>query len=454
MAQSSRMAYGVAAALKAEKDFLRTEGLQLLRLCGKGSSHDRSLARCVDAQPRVIRCIVSQVVYLTRIGAVLKRLCTAARLVPPPGPPQAPTTKRPDRVGAGALGSSAFLRGGKDASSAEHISPPVSPRSDQNINSPRTRGRGGPHSRLVEYLLHALEDVDRQCAGAASPGQPNIAIIGCGQVGSTVLGSLLDGRLYHGTCLTVSTRQPVPQPEHAGRGVRYFHNNVVAAQNADVIILCVLPAQLPEVAGELRGHIPRSCLVISTLAGVSDARISSALDHKACITTSVSVPKVSNFCATLADQQVRRDPLPPHSLGELLRIACPFSVESPFLGTVLQNAVDAAAQRGVAGAQALVVGLFAVFPARVSVAMAASVPWQVSAALGGAAAAADTRGGPAKPKLPPPLWWGGVDYIVKLCGSKAFLQDVTEAASEHFTVIAGCPMEHVEYSRLPITQSP
>lgn len=73
-------------------------------------------------------------------------------------------------------------------------------------------------------------------------------------------------------------------------GVRVTTDNVVAAREADIVILSVKPQVLPRVLPELRGHIRSSALVFSIVAGMPIVTISSGLDHAAVVRTMPNTP--------------------------------------------------------------------------------------------------------------------------------------------------------------------
>eukprot|EP01062_Namystynia_karyoxenos_P068052 TRINITY_DN62280_c0_g1_i1.p1 TRINITY_DN62280_c0_g1~~TRINITY_DN62280_c0_g1_i1.p1 ORF type:complete len:447 (+),score=85.47 TRINITY_DN62280_c0_g1_i1:63-1403(+) len=419
---------------RSQRDFARTEGIQLLQLCSKSSTYDRSLARCVDAQPLVVRCIAAQAVYHARVLAVLKRLLIAARVQPPPAPPP-----RLQNSGLGGLGSKLVLDSAPslDAVSKDPLDDaPVSP-------------HGGAHSRLLNALLPLLDEAARPSMSAASPAQLGIGLIGCGQVGSAALEALLDSRVFHATCFTVATRQPERHQQFAACGVRFTRNCALAAKGADLLLICVLPAQLEDVARELRSALPPACVVVSALAGVPAARLAAALGHPFCLTTRVDVGQVAGFCSALAERRVRRDPLPAEQFGQLMRVACPHTANSSYLSEVAQALLGSAQRRGLVGAPAVVCLMMSILPARVGAPAARALPWQLphhSTATGGA-----DRGKvspTARRRLPPPLWWGGVPGIAALCGGLE--QDVVDAAAEHFALLNGAAAQHVHRSRLPL----
>ena len=106
----------------------------------------------------------------------------------------------------------------------------------------------------------------------ALPTQVSIGIIGCGVVGTQVLEGLLSSRLFHVTCLSVSTRQPNHLPAYVQEGVQACYDNAEIASSADLLILAVLPTQFQDVARTVRGRVKKTAVVMSTLLGVSAER--------------------------------------------------------------------------------------------------------------------------------------------------------------------------------------
>lgn len=63
------------------------------------------------------------------------------------------------------------------------------------------------------------------------------------------------------------------------KGVACVSDNALVAKSVHLLILCVLPSQLPQVANEIRGHITIRCLVYSFVSSVSVLRLKQLLGY-------------------------------------------------------------------------------------------------------------------------------------------------------------------------------
>ena len=127
--------------------------------------------------------------------------------------------------------------------------------------------------RLAAY--RALPDgteVPPPDGDAAAPPELLVGLVGCGALGTTVVQTLLDAG-FAPSQLLVSTRSPQQHQALLAQGVRVaFHNAGVAAR-VHLLILAVLPAQLADVAKDIRGALSPRTLVFSCVAAVSEAKL-------------------------------------------------------------------------------------------------------------------------------------------------------------------------------------
>jgi glutamyl-tRNA reductase len=84
-----------------------------------------------------------------------------------------------------------------------------------------------------------------------------VGIIGCGQVGTSLLTKLLEVKdQLHNLKLIVSSRQPhLLRPFKQEFGVEVLFDNAKVAAECDIIFVCVLPSQAPEVFKDIRDVI-------------------------------------------------------------------------------------------------------------------------------------------------------------------------------------------------------
>lgn len=102
-----------------------------------------------------------------------------------------------------------------------------------------------------------------------------IAFIGSGMMAESMIKGMLNQGLVEPQGIIASGPRPERAAELAKRyGIRTTTDNRSAADFAEIVVLGVKPQVLPHLLPELRGHLSRSSLILSILAGV---RISSLL---------------------------------------------------------------------------------------------------------------------------------------------------------------------------------
>jgi len=97
-----------------------------------------------------------------------------------------------------------------------------------------------------------------------------ITIIGSGNIGLSLAKGLVKADFAQAQDITLTRRNIDHLRAFADSGFKVSNNNKQAVNDADVIILAVLPQQLNAVLGEINGVInPAKHLVISVISGVS-----------------------------------------------------------------------------------------------------------------------------------------------------------------------------------------
>ncbi len=110
-----------------------------------------------------------------------------------------------------------------------------------------------------------------------------LAVLGTGNIGRALLGGLLRGDA-HGTGmppdrLRATRRNPFALDDlrAALPGVSVSADNAEAVRDATIVVVSVKPQNASELFANVAGHIRPGTLVLSTLAGVTTARIAEAL---------------------------------------------------------------------------------------------------------------------------------------------------------------------------------
>ncbi len=121
------------------------------------------------------------------------------------------------------------------------------------------------------FLAHARAtiDADHHPKPASST---TIAIVGCGLVGSRIANTLLSAGVPPASLL-ISTRAPHKAESLADAGVEVVHDNARAARESRMLVLAVLPHQLPEVARSLIGHLAPGSLLLSVAVAVNNHKL-------------------------------------------------------------------------------------------------------------------------------------------------------------------------------------
>ncbi|XP_022108684.1 NADP-dependent oxidoreductase domain-containing protein 1-like [Acanthaster planci] len=100
-----------------------------------------------------------------------------------------------------------------------------------------------------------------------------VGIIGCGRIGLHLANTLLTYADVQPKELFVSTRRPETLGVLRNKGVSCEYNNAKVATSVHLLFLCVLPSQLPDIAKDIKGHIPAQCTVYSFLSSVPIPRL-------------------------------------------------------------------------------------------------------------------------------------------------------------------------------------
>lgn len=111
----------------------------------------------------------------------------------------------------------------------------------------------------------------------------NIAIIGAGKIGQSIIKGLLNNHFVDTKHLYATTHEEVSAKEVAERyGIEASTNNLKAVENADIVLVTVKPYNMDEVLKEIAPSLKKESLIISSAAGYSIASIASFLStgHK------------------------------------------------------------------------------------------------------------------------------------------------------------------------------
>ena len=97
-----------------------------------------------------------------------------------------------------------------------------------------------------------------------------IAIIGCGNLGQSILSGLVQNQAFNNKNLTATKRKINSLEDRFGKsGVRLMSNNVDAVKDSDIILLGLKPYTILNVLEELRPHINKNQQIVSLATGVN-----------------------------------------------------------------------------------------------------------------------------------------------------------------------------------------
>lgn len=97
----------------------------------------------------------------------------------------------------------------------------------------------------------------------------HIAIIGAGNIGCSIAEGLVKSRKYKPGQITLTRKQTHLLNHLSEKGFMVTNDNITAAEQADIIILAVRPAQTDELLLELGPHCTQNHIVISVVTDVS-----------------------------------------------------------------------------------------------------------------------------------------------------------------------------------------
>ncbi len=106
----------------------------------------------------------------------------------------------------------------------------------------------------------------------------NIAVIGFGVMGETLVKSLLDKGLP-GNSIAVSDTNPNRLKQAEELGVIVALGNRAAVRGAGMILLCVKPQSMPEVLEEIAGVVVETQVVVSIAAGITTCLIEKWMEY-------------------------------------------------------------------------------------------------------------------------------------------------------------------------------
>ncbi|XP_049626669.1 NADP-dependent oxidoreductase domain-containing protein 1 [Suncus etruscus] len=106
-----------------------------------------------------------------------------------------------------------------------------------------------------------------------------VGIIGGGCLGRQLAHVLLQLVPISAESLRISTRRPEALDELQKLGVQCFYQNSNLVHWANLIFLCCLPSQLPNICVEISNSLEKACIIYSFVAAVPITRLKLLLNH-------------------------------------------------------------------------------------------------------------------------------------------------------------------------------
>ena len=109
----------------------------------------------------------------------------------------------------------------------------------------------------------------------------NIAIIGCGNIGTAIANGLVESKKYKCKDIILTKRRAKSLEEFASKGFVTYTDNKKAIRESDIIILAVTPQQLDTVMLDIKSEINyKKHVVMSVVSGASVKQIKQNLGAK------------------------------------------------------------------------------------------------------------------------------------------------------------------------------
>lgn len=129
-----------------------------------------------------------------------------------------------------------------------------------------------------------------------------IAIIGGGNLGSSLAEGLVISGKYSVNDITISKRNPATLQHLSEKGFNIISDNKSAIENAEIVVLAVLPQQFNSVMKEIAPALFQNHLLISVVSGVSIAKIQELVPNTSVVrampNTAISIRESMTCIAT------------------------------------------------------------------------------------------------------------------------------------------------------------
>jgi pyrroline-5-carboxylate reductase len=119
-----------------------------------------------------------------------------------------------------------------------------------------------------------------------------VAIIGCGNIGLSIINGLLKEKTLQPDNITATRRNIGELSQLEGTGVKLTTDNVTAVKNSSLIVIAVKPYNIEGVLSEIKDHlIAGHHILISVTAGIPLSQISKSVGNE--VTVFRAMPNIS-----------------------------------------------------------------------------------------------------------------------------------------------------------------
>lgn len=107
-----------------------------------------------------------------------------------------------------------------------------------------------------------------------------IGFIGAGNMGSAMIGGILNSSLANSSQILASARSAATLEQLTARfGIETTHANETVAARSDILFLAVKPSMLEEIIPQISPHVKNHCIIVSIAAGKTIAMIEKLFQH-------------------------------------------------------------------------------------------------------------------------------------------------------------------------------
>ena len=104
-----------------------------------------------------------------------------------------------------------------------------------------------------------------------------IAIIGCGNLGTSILNGLISSEYYSNKSITATRRTISSLEKYKNEGVHITADNAEAVQQADILLIGLKPFRILEVLAELKPYLTKDKTIVSLATGITISQIEEVL---------------------------------------------------------------------------------------------------------------------------------------------------------------------------------